>query len=163
MSHSFKNVFLLLRVFILLYFIAVLELSCIIQAITLECPTALVWCGTGSGTIWHGSPLDLLPVPPSSLPMPVRCDTNSYRKQLRQAESNIRERSKKAEGRWCMDKWQSSSTGKKKFLIWFVCCHRKKAGSFCTGDKYYYPVFRIVYPRFKQNFYVLEYRIVVGT
>lgn len=93
-------------------FVLVLELSSVIQTITLECPTALVWCGAGSGTIWHGSPLDLLPIPPSSLPMPVRLDTNFYRKQLRQAEANIRERSKKAEGRWCMDKWQSSSTGK---------------------------------------------------
>lgn len=89
----------------------VLQLSTIIQTICLECPTALVWCGTGVGTIWHGSPLDNLPILPSMLPVPPRCDMNTYRKQIIQAENCIRERSKKAEGRWCTDKWQASSTG----------------------------------------------------
>ncbi|KAJ8916222.1 hypothetical protein NQ315_016361 [Exocentrus adspersus] len=89
----------------------VLQLSTIIQTICLECPTSLVWCGTGMGTIWHGSPLDNLPMLPSLLPMPSRCDMTSYRKQIVQAENFIRERGKKAEGRWCTDKWQTSSTG----------------------------------------------------
>ncbi|KAJ8982058.1 hypothetical protein NQ317_001467 [Molorchus minor] len=89
----------------------VLQLSTIIQTICLECPTALVWCGAGVGTIWHGSPLDNLPILPSMLPVPPRCDMNTYRKQIVQAENFIRERSKKAEGRWCTDKWQASSTG----------------------------------------------------
>lgn len=87
------------------------QLSSIIQTITLECPTALIWCSAGAGTIWHGSPLDLLPVSPSFLPMPTRFDSEYYRKQVKQAENNIRERSKRAEGRWCTDKWQNSSTG----------------------------------------------------
>lgn len=93
------------------------QLSCIVQTITLECPTALVWCGTGSGTVWHGSPLDLLPVgmPPSGLPMPARCDALTYKRQLRQAENSVRERSKRAEGRWCTDKWQACPTGKLNF------------------------------------------------
>ncbi|XP_071052506.1 mediator of RNA polymerase II transcription subunit 12 isoform X3 [Onthophagus taurus] len=89
----------------------ILELSSIIHCIILECPTALVWCSTGNGTMWHGSPLDLLPIPPSTLPMPVRSDTNLYKKQLRQMEYSIRERSKRAEGKWCTDKWQTSSAG----------------------------------------------------
>lgn len=93
-----------------------LQLSCIIQTITLECPTALVWCGAGVGTVWHGSPLDMLPLNPSTLPMASRCDMNTYRKQLQQAETNIRERSKRAEGRWCTEKWQTCPTGTDLFL-----------------------------------------------
>lgn len=89
----------------------ILQLSCIIQTITLECPISLVWCSAGSGTFWYGSPLDLLPMAPSMLPMPARCDTISYKKQLRHAENSIRERSKRAEGRWCTDKWQACPTG----------------------------------------------------
>jgi mediator of RNA polymerase II transcription subunit 12 len=89
----------------------VLQLSSIIQTITLECPTALVWCGAGVGSVWHGSPLDLLPMVPSALPMAARCDMNSYRKQLQYVEHCIRERSKRAEGRWCTEKWQASSAG----------------------------------------------------
>ncbi|CAH0557477.1 unnamed protein product [Brassicogethes aeneus] len=89
----------------------VLQLSMIIQTITLECPTSLVWCGAGIGTIWHGSPLDNIPMVPSSLPTPARCDMVTYRKQLVFAENCIRERSKKAEGKWCTEKWQAASAG----------------------------------------------------
>lgn len=88
----------------------VLELSTIIQTIVLECPTSLVWCGAGVDTIWFGSPLDLLSVSPSMLPMASRCDMNSYRKQLKYAESSIKDRSKKAEGKWCTEKWQESTS-----------------------------------------------------
>lgn len=45
------------------------------------------------------------------LPMPGRIRTAEYRKQLRQAEQNVRSRSRQAEGRWCADKWQTSSAG----------------------------------------------------
>lgn len=81
----------------------------------MECPTALVWCGVGENrttSVWHGSPLDLLQVAPSMLPMPSRVSNTNYRKQLRQSENNIRQRSRQAEGRWCADKWQTSSAGK---------------------------------------------------
>ena len=88
-----------------------LQLTSIIQTVTLECPTSLVWCSAGVGTVWHGSPLDLLPMVPSALPMPARCDMNTYRKQLQFTEHSIRERSKRAEGRWCTEKWQASSAG----------------------------------------------------
>lgn len=33
------------------------------------------------------------------------------------AENCIRERSKKAEGRWCTDKWQASPAGKEYFMF----------------------------------------------
>lgn len=95
----------------LIFCFLVLELSCIIQTITLECPTSLVWCGAGTSTVWHGSPLDMLPMNPSALPLPTRLHGNNYKKQLQQAERNIRERSKRAEGRWCTDKVQACSTG----------------------------------------------------
>lgn len=45
------------------------------------------------------------------LPMPSRISTATYRKQLRQAEQKVRNRSRQAEGRWCADKWQTSSAG----------------------------------------------------
>lgn len=89
----------------------VLQLSTIIQTITLECPSSIVWCGAGVGSVWYGSPLDLLPILPSGLPTPTRCNAALYRKQLQQTENNIRERSKRAEGRWCSEKWQACSTG----------------------------------------------------
>ncbi|XP_037561633.2 mediator of RNA polymerase II transcription subunit 12-like protein [Dermacentor silvarum] len=53
----------------------VLQLSVVLQYITLKCPTALVWNSIGEGKanpILNGSPLDLLPCPPSCLPMPPR-------------------------------------------------------------------------------------------
>lgn len=118
----------------------VLQLSTIIQTIVLECPTALVWCGAGVGTIWHGSPLDNIPMLPSSLPVPARCDMVTYRKQIVFAENSIRERSKRAEGKWCTEKWQASSAGKCKYLksllirllIALYCrdCHHKSVGCF---------------------------------
>uniref|UniRef100_A0AAR5PM52 Mediator complex subunit Med12 domain-containing protein n=1 Tax=Dendroctonus ponderosae TaxID=77166 RepID=A0AAR5PM52_DENPD len=89
----------------------VVELSTVVHTIILECPTALVWCPTGFGTQWHGSPLDTLPISPSLLPLPARCDTNSYLKQIKQAEAAIRDRSKRADGKWCTDKFQTSSAG----------------------------------------------------
>lgn len=92
----------------------VLELSTILQVITIECPTALIRCGIGenrASSILTGSPLDHLPVPPSSLPMPSKCimSNNEVRRQLLIAEENIRQRSKNADQRWCADKWQALS------------------------------------------------------
>ncbi|KAK9870736.1 hypothetical protein WA026_008304 [Henosepilachna vigintioctopunctata] len=88
----------------------VIQLSSIIHSITLECPTSLVWCGAGGESIWYGSPLDKLSINLSSLPMAARCDMNTYRKQLKHAENVIKERSKRAEGRWCTKKSQESSS-----------------------------------------------------
>lgn len=49
-------------------------LSAVIQAITVQCPGAMVWHNLGDTNAAHnslfGSPLDLLPCAPSSLPMP---------------------------------------------------------------------------------------------
>lgn len=96
----------------------ILQLSAILQVITIECPTALVWCGIGENRASHnpiliGSPLDHLPIPPSLLPMPVRCPTTNeiIRKQLKAVEENIKTRSKHAESKWCTDKWQSLGSG----------------------------------------------------
>ncbi|GAB0086625.1 Mediator of RNA polymerase II transcription subunit 12 [Sergentomyia squamirostris] len=90
----------------------ILQWSCIIQVITVECATALVWCGIGenrSSSIFIGSPLDHLPIAPSALPMPPRftAANEEIRKQLRTVEDTIKTRSKHAEARWCTDKWQS--------------------------------------------------------
>lgn len=92
----------------------ILQLSSIVQVITLECPTALVWCGIGetrSSSVLAGSPLDHLPVAPSGLPMPSRCEKSNedVRKKLLQAEESIKIRSRHAESRWCIDKWQTAA------------------------------------------------------
>lgn len=90
------------------------ELSAIIQAITLECPTALVWNSVGEGkspSVLNGSPLDHLPCPPAALPCPPASSTDPTMKQLRFAQENIRARSQAAESRWSCDKWQQSSAG----------------------------------------------------
>ncbi|GLG99952.1 Uncharacterized protein GBIM_06326 [Gryllus bimaculatus] len=92
----------------------VLALSAVLQVITMECPTALVWNCVGEGkssSVLNGSPLDHLPCAPSTLPMPQRANNPQIRKQLRIAEEHIRQRSRAAEGRWSCDKWQQSSAG----------------------------------------------------
>ncbi|RXG58705.1 Mediator of RNA polymerase II transcription subunit 12 [Armadillidium vulgare] len=84
-----------------------LALSCFIQAVTLDCPTAMVWnfgCEGKTPPWLIGSPLDLLPSPPSDLPMPPRYNKNQVRAQLRVMEEHIRQRSKAAENRWSLDK-----------------------------------------------------------
>ena len=90
----------------------VMMLSSILQIITIECPTALVWRGIGenrSSSVLVGSPLDYLSVAPSALPMPSRCEltNNEMRKKLHDAEESIKLRSRHAESRWCTDKWQN--------------------------------------------------------
>lgn len=89
----------------------VVQLSSILQVITIECPTALVWSGIGenrASSIFIGSPLDHIPIPPSVLPMPTRCamSNNEIRSQLKNIEDIIKARSRHAELKWCTDKWQ---------------------------------------------------------
>lgn len=63
----------------------VMALSSILQVITLECPTALVYNRVGENRSNHPlnhSPLDQLPFPPSVLPMPVR-ESNSIIRLLK--------------------------------------------------------------------------------
>lgn len=83
-----------------------------IQAITLRCPGALVWCGLSgkerdSITPLAGGPLEYMPVLPSQLPMPSnnRRHNELIRKRLREIEQQIVERSKHSEKRWVADKW----------------------------------------------------------
>ena len=55
-------------------------LSAVVQAIVLSCSSSLVWHNLGDGksaSPLSGSPLDMLPVSPSSLPMPVGNDNKS--------------------------------------------------------------------------------------
>lgn len=90
------------------------QLSAILQVIAIECPTALVWCGLGetrASAALVGSPLDHLPIPPSSLPMPSKSQSSNaeLQAQLREAEENIRKRSCHAEAKWCTDKWQNKN------------------------------------------------------
>ncbi|MPC79277.1 Mediator of RNA polymerase II transcription subunit 12-like protein [Portunus trituberculatus] len=88
--------------------------SCFIQAITLDCPTAMVWnnAGEGKASSWlTGSPLDLLPCPPSDLPMPPRYNNQHIRAQLRVMEEHIRQRSRSAENRWSLDKYAVNVAG----------------------------------------------------
>lgn len=90
----------------------VLGLSSIIQIITLNCPTALVWHNINEGktlSSLHGSPLDNLPCSPSCLPMPQKDQVQFLRNELRQAEEQIRQRSKLSEIYWSCDRWQKSS------------------------------------------------------
>lgn len=91
----------------------IIQLSCILQVVTLDCPTALIWSGIGENrpSVLSGSPLDYLPVAPSTLPMPEKSPKSNeeYRLKLKIAEENIRHRSKQAESRWCTDKWRTIS------------------------------------------------------
>ena len=56
----------------------ILTLCSILQTITVQCPGALVWHNLGEGKTnspLYGSPLDLLPCPPSCLPLPFGADS----------------------------------------------------------------------------------------
>jgi mediator of RNA polymerase II transcription subunit 12 len=89
----------------------IMQMSCVIQVITLDCPTALIWSGIGENrpSVLSGSPLDYLPVAPSALPMPEKSPKSNeeYRLKLKIAENNIKHRSQQAESRWCTDKWRT--------------------------------------------------------
>lgn len=91
----------------------IIQLSCILQVVTLDCPTALIWSGIGENraSVLSGSPLDHLPVAPSTLPMPEKSPKSNaeYRKKLKLAENNIKHRSLQAESRWCTNKWQNNT------------------------------------------------------
>lgn len=92
----------------------VMQLSVILQVVTKECPTALVWSGIGenrSSSVLVGSPLDYLQIAPSMLPMPSRCHRSNIeiRNKLMIDEENIKLRSRHAEARWCTDKWQNAN------------------------------------------------------
>lgn len=89
----------------------IIQMSCVIQVVTLDCPTALIWSGIGENrpSVLSGSPLDYLPVAPSALPMPEKSPKSNeeYRVKLKLAEQNIKHRSQQAESRWCTDKWRT--------------------------------------------------------
>lgn len=91
----------------------VMQLSCILQVIALDCPTALIWSGVGESrpSMYSGSPLDHLPVAPSALPMPEKSPKSNeeLRIKLKKAETIIRHRSQQAESRWCDDKLKTMS------------------------------------------------------
>ncbi|XP_078403088.1 mediator of RNA polymerase II transcription subunit 12 isoform X3 [Cetorhinus maximus] len=92
----------------------VFGLSCMLQSIVLCCPSALVWhysltdCRNKTG-----SPLDLLPIAPSSLPMPGGNSTftQQVRAKVREIEEQIKERGQAVEVRWSFDKCQETNAG----------------------------------------------------
>ncbi|XP_053952876.1 mediator of RNA polymerase II transcription subunit 12 [Anastrepha ludens] len=91
----------------------ILYLSTILQTITLECPTALIWNGINesrASSALCGSPLDYINTVPSELPMPLKCEksNSNIRRQLQIAEAEISLRSKHAQNSWFAEKWRSS-------------------------------------------------------
>ncbi|XP_077344283.1 mediator of RNA polymerase II transcription subunit 12-like protein isoform X3 [Lithobates pipiens] len=90
-------------------------LSCMLQTITLCCPSALVWnySTNESKNTNPGSPLDLLQVPPSSLPMPGGSSpfNQQVRTKIYDVEQQIKQRGRAVEVRWSFDKCQESAAG----------------------------------------------------
>ncbi|XP_068810803.1 mediator of RNA polymerase II transcription subunit 12-like protein isoform X14 [Struthio camelus] len=90
-------------------------LSCMLQTVTLCCPSALVWnySTNENKNINPGSPLDLLQVAPSSLPMPG--GNSAFNQQVRakiyEVEQQIKQRGRAVEVRWSFDKCQESTAG----------------------------------------------------
>ncbi|XP_041119222.1 mediator of RNA polymerase II transcription subunit 12-like protein isoform X5 [Polyodon spathula] len=90
-------------------------LSCVMQTVTLCCPSALVWnyCPNESRSPTPGSPLDLLPVAPSALPMPG--ENSVFNQQVRasiyEVEQQIKQRGRAVEVRWSFDKCHESAAG----------------------------------------------------
>lgn len=100
-----------------------ISLSAIIQGITLDCPTALVWLnlppglnggdgssGNKSHLPFNGSPLDYLPCEPSNLPISKTENTACIRRRLRMNEELIKMRSQKSEKRWFFRTFESSQS-----------------------------------------------------
>ncbi|XP_072474419.1 mediator of RNA polymerase II transcription subunit 12-like protein isoform X5 [Notamacropus eugenii] len=90
-------------------------LSCMLQTVTLCCPSALVWnySTNENKSVNPGSPLDLLQVAPSSLPMPG--GNSAFNQQVRakiyEVEQQIKRRGRAVEVRWSFDKCQESTAG----------------------------------------------------
>ncbi|MBZ3878403.1 Mediator of RNA polymerase II transcription subunit 12-like protein [Sciurus carolinensis] len=90
-------------------------LSCMLQTVTLCCPSALVWNYSTNErkSVNPGSPLDLLQVAPSSLPMPG--GNTAFNQQVRariyEVEQQIKQRGRAVEVRWSFDKCQESTAG----------------------------------------------------
>lgn len=101
------------------------SLCTIIQVVTLECPTALVWLNAttpssydsssskhSSSSVLQGSPLDMLPCEPSNLPMPPSDHNKRLRIHLRTIEEKIRNRSKLSEKKWFTEIFESVKSPK---------------------------------------------------
>ncbi|XP_063298596.1 mediator of RNA polymerase II transcription subunit 12-like protein [Pelobates fuscus] len=90
-------------------------LSCMLQTITLCCPSALVWnySTNESKNTNPGSPLDLLQIAPSSLPMPGGSSlfNQQVRAKIYEVEQQIKQRGRAVEVRWSFDKCQESAAG----------------------------------------------------
>lgn len=85
------------------------NLCTMVQCIVLDCPTALVWLrplpgdsheGRHIPSPTNGSPLDYLPCEPSALPIVPSPKSEQLRKNLKDAEDAIRNRSQMAEKKW---------------------------------------------------------------
>uniref|UniRef100_H3A096 Mediator complex subunit 12L n=1 Tax=Latimeria chalumnae TaxID=7897 RepID=H3A096_LATCH len=90
-------------------------LSCMLQTITLCCPSALVWnyYTSESKSSNPGSPLDFLQVAPSSLPIPGGNSVfnQQVRAKIHEIEQQIKQRGRAIEVRWSFDKCQESVAG----------------------------------------------------
>uniref|UniRef100_A0AAY4DLP5 Mediator complex subunit Med12 LCEWAV-domain domain-containing protein n=1 Tax=Denticeps clupeoides TaxID=299321 RepID=A0AAY4DLP5_9TELE len=89
-------------------------LSCMLQSIMLCCPSALVWhYSLTDSRNKTGSPLDLLPISPSNLPMPGgnTTFTQQVRVKVREIEEQVKERGQAVEFRWSFDKCQETTAG----------------------------------------------------
>lgn len=106
LTNSFKEIILCSKYQELLF-----SLSTVIQVITLECPTALVWHNfdntlyldsnpSNKVSLLHGSPLDYLPCEPSNLPIPPLTNVARLRSEIRNSENLIRCRSINCEKKW---------------------------------------------------------------
>ncbi|KAH8042864.1 hypothetical protein HPB51_026129 [Rhipicephalus microplus] len=80
-----------------------------------EVPYRSVWNSIGEGKgnpVLNGSPLDLLPCPPSCLPMPPKSlGGQQVRQELRRVEQQVIQRGRAAEMHWSCDKWQQMAAG----------------------------------------------------
>uniref|UniRef100_A0A8C8GDG8 Mediator complex subunit Med12 domain-containing protein n=1 Tax=Oncorhynchus tshawytscha TaxID=74940 RepID=A0A8C8GDG8_ONCTS len=92
----------------------VFGLSCMLQSIVLCCPSALVWhYSLTDSRNKTGSPLDLLPISPSNLPMPGGNSTftQQVRAKVREIEEQVKDRGQAVEFRWSFDKCQETTAG----------------------------------------------------
>ena len=81
----------------------------ILQLIVIENPVACLWISLGedrTGTVTEGSPLDLLPVNPSQLPVAqtVLVLYPNFQERILEAEEEIRKRSVAVEDKWLSKK-----------------------------------------------------------
>ena len=139
----------------------IVMLTTIVHAVQLGCMQSLVWNDIGDSKTespYNGSPLDLLPLPPSSLLYTynyygVSPATQSYVKsQLRKAETCIKRRSIAVENKWTCDKLKNATISLLQVKILAIIeCLDKHCYDLLDINETIVVLYNEIFPKLKSN------------